>query len=69
MAKDKEIEIEILEDGTVRSTTGGFSGASHKKADDFMKYLQSLIGGEVESEPVPEKRQTTHEDARRKARQ
>ena len=45
-----EIEIEILEDGTIKVTTPTISAASHRNADEFMKLLKEYMGGEVQTE-------------------
>jgi hypothetical protein len=41
------MEIEILEDGTVRSTTGKISLANHGAADQFFAVMFRLMGGSV----------------------
>lgn len=56
-----EIDVEILEDGTVRSETGDMSGVNHKSADDFMKYLATLLGGEVQDTKTKQGHQHTHD--------
>lgn len=45
MQVDK-ITIEILPDGTIRSTTDEISGANHQSAEDFLKMIARLTGGE-----------------------
>jgi hypothetical protein len=47
-----EMHIRILEDGTVVTETSDMAGAAHQKADDFLKTLARLMGGEEFSEPV-----------------
>lgn len=42
-----QMDIRILEDGTVRTETSDMAGVSHKAADDFLKVLAELLGGEV----------------------
>ena len=49
MAKG-QIEVEVLEDGRLVVNTGDMSGPNHKAADEFLKLLQTLMGGEVETE-------------------
>jgi hypothetical protein len=39
--------IEILPDGTVKTTTDPISPANHQSAEAFMKDLQTLTGGLV----------------------
>ena len=38
------INIEILEDGTIKATTDPISGANHLSADAFFNFLQGLCG-------------------------
>lgn len=44
------IDIEILEDGTVSVTTDAVSGANHHAADKLMEALEDLLGGPVDIE-------------------
>jgi len=39
--------INILEDGALSINTDDFSPEVHKQADEFIKYLGELMGGEV----------------------
>lgn len=48
MAADDRIEIEILEDGTIRATTGALAGPNHASADQFVGLLDKLLGGHTE---------------------
>jgi hypothetical protein len=41
------INIEILPDGTIKSTTDRISAANHSSADGFFRYLSSLVGGSM----------------------
>lgn len=41
------IDVKVLGDGQTRAETGDMGGASHMAADNFMKYLATLLGGEV----------------------
>ncbi len=43
-----QIDAHVLSDGSVKATTGDMGGPMHKAADDFMKYLQALLGGAVD---------------------
>ena len=43
------IEVEVLEDGTLKVTTDQISTANHRNADEFLKLVKSLVGGEVET--------------------
>lgn len=45
--KADEIQIEILEDGTIKSTTDKVSGANHANAEQFLRYVGQLAGGET----------------------
>jgi hypothetical protein len=40
------IEVEILGDGTIKILTGDYDPAMHKSADDFLKCMAQLAGGE-----------------------
>lgn len=46
MQSDK-ILIEILPDGTIKSTTDEVSGPNHQSAEDFLKMISRLAGGET----------------------
>jgi len=39
--------IEILEDGTISVDSESFDPTVHKSADDFVRYLGEMMGGEV----------------------
>ena len=41
------IDVRVLADGQVKAETGDMGGASHMAADNFLKYLATLLGGEV----------------------
>ncbi len=41
------IDIEFLPDGTVRITTPGISASNHRAADEAIKMIQGLLGGNV----------------------
>lgn len=41
----EEISIEILPDGTVKSTTPKISAANHQSAHEFFRTLQRTTGG------------------------
>ena len=45
-----QIDVRILDDGTVRAETGDMGGVHHKAADDFLKVLQQLMGGNVQTD-------------------
>lgn len=46
------IEFVILEDGTLRTSTGNMSGPLHTTADKMLKELDLLLGGTVSIEKV-----------------
>jgi len=46
MAQDT-LEIEILPDGTIKTTTSKVSAANHKAADEFMAMIAKLTGGKT----------------------
>lgn len=41
------LNIEILEDGTIKTTTDAVSGANHANAEQFLAYIATLAGGET----------------------
>lgn len=40
-----EMQLEILEDGTISIKTGNLAGEHHASADEFIKLVQQLAGG------------------------
>lgn len=42
-----QIEIEILQDGTIKTSTDKISAASHLNAENFLKEMARLAGGKV----------------------
>ena len=42
------MDIEILEDGTIKTTTDPISGANHANAEEFLRFVGRMAGGEVE---------------------
>lgn len=44
------IKIEVLADGTIKSTTDAVSPENHQNAETFMKTLGQLTGGEMHRE-------------------
>lgn len=48
MLKADLLNIEILEDGAIRTTTDAVSGANHANAEQFLKYIATLAGGPTE---------------------
>lgn len=41
------MQIEILEDGTIKTTTDPISGANHQNAEEFLRTMARLAGGET----------------------
>ena len=46
--KPDTFTIEILPDGTIKTTTDSVSAANHQNADAFIREMFRLAGGEVE---------------------
>ena len=40
-----EMELTILEDGTISISTGNMAGEHHASADEFIKLVHQLAGG------------------------
>lgn len=58
-AKD-EFNIEILEDGQIKFDTGAFSGKNHASAEEFLKMIEEMAGGEVQRTPKKEGKHHHH---------
>ena len=41
------LDVEILEDGRIKVTTDAVSVGNHRSADQLLKTLEQLMGGEV----------------------
>ena len=41
------IQIEILEDGTLKVTSDPISAPNHANAEEFLRYMAQLAGGET----------------------
>lgn len=53
--------IEILADGTIKSTTDKISGANHANAEQFLRTSSQMVGGEtriVRRAVAPKKQET-----------
>lgn len=60
--KNDNIQIEILEDGTIKVTTDPISGANHANAEGFLNFMARMAGGETTREKRTDKPVThTHE--------
>ena len=44
------LQIEILEDGTIKTTSDPISAANHANAEEFLKFLARMAGGETTRE-------------------
>lgn len=47
MPKTDVMQIEILEDGTIKTTTDPISGANHQNAEEFLRFVARSAGGET----------------------
>jgi hypothetical protein len=47
-----EMTITVLGDGTIKTETDDMSGPAHKAADDFLKEVARLAGGESTDEKI-----------------
>lgn len=45
--KQDDIQIEILEDGTIKVITDPVSGANHANAEQFLRDMAAKAGGET----------------------
>lgn len=45
MPRLDNLAIEILEDGTIKTTTDAVSGPNHANAEAFLKFIATLSGG------------------------
>ena len=52
MNTNKQLDITFLDNGEVKVETGDLSGPNHKAADEFVKLLQTLLGGSCEVEKI-----------------
>ena len=46
-----QLKIEILEDGTIKTTSDKVSAANHDTAEQFLRAMARLAGGETTREP------------------
>jgi hypothetical protein len=66
MAGKNEMSIEILPDGQLRIETGDMQGVNHRSADEFLKELQRLMGGDVSTKKAPHAHGHNHSHERLK---
>ena len=50
MAIEDKIEIQILDDGTIKVITPGISGTNHRNADQMLAMMSKIAGGEMTRE-------------------
>ena len=55
-----QIRFEILEDGTIKSTTGEIGEINHLSAEQFLKNVQRELGGVTETHKLPSTHVETH---------
>lgn len=55
-----QLTIEILEDGQIKIETGNLEGPLHLSADQLLKEIQTLLGGEVVIEKIKKKANHMH---------
>jgi hypothetical protein len=55
------IKVEVLKDGTVRSTTGVVSDANHSTAEEFFQVLAQRLGGESTRTPIEDSEHHHHQ--------
>jgi hypothetical protein len=63
------MEIEILDDGTIKFTTDPISGANHQNADEFLKSVARLAGGETTRVRRNDRHTHVHEKAPERIKQ
>jgi len=57
-----QMQITILDDGTIKTETSDMAGPSHKAADDFLKTVAKLAGGAVTETPLKKGHVHSHAD-------
>lgn len=53
------MKLTILEDGELEIETDEISPTVHKNADEFLKFLGELMGGEVKTTKLPHQHKRT----------
>lgn len=64
-----ELEVEIMPDGTIKTSAGKVSAANHGNAEQFLAYLARLTGGQVKRERKHGAGAHTHATEQNKATQ
>ena len=62
-----EIEITILDDGTIRAENGQISGPNHMNADKFLAWIAEQAGGQKSRQRRGSHSHTHHEQEKVKA--
>ncbi len=59
--KEDILIVEILDDGTIKTTTDKISGANHANAEQFLRTSSQMVGGEtrIQRRAVAPKKQDT----------
>lgn len=61
MQKNDEIQVEVLDDGTIKTTVNGrVSAANHQNAEDFLRHMARLSGGSVSTNRIGHTHAHTH---------
>jgi len=47
MAGEDTLHIEVLEDGTIKTTSDSISAANHSNAEEFLRFVARMAGGET----------------------
>ena len=63
------IEIEILDDGRIKVTTGKVSAVHHASADELLSLIATLAGGDVSKQRRTTSHNHNHNHATDKSRQ
>ena len=61
-----EIQVEITDEGKLKVTVAGVSAASHRNADQFLALVKQLMGGQVDTERIPQAEAVSLHRARQK---
>lgn len=56
-----ELQIEVLADGTIKSTSNKIGQANHQNAEAFLKELARLVGGPTVTQKIGKAHHHRHE--------
>ncbi len=56
-----EMELTILGDGTITIKTGNMAGEHHASADEFIKLVQQLAGGTLDTQSTRQHQHHHHQ--------